>query len=245
MRTLTSRGLLSCALAASPLRLMHPASEPSQQRLEQQVRAAKAAAADAANAEARLRSMVSAANQHAERMFAEKQEAEAEAARLRLELAALAARREPPALAALETLDAPDRPDLQEVLRRVSPSTLAYLGDSVFDAALRERFLWPPSRVRALAARVRALTRAEGQSELMRRLSESGWLRPVETDWARRGRNGSGRGPRRVPGEVYASATAFEALVGCLHLADRSRLVELMDWVVAQDLEHDVDHLDP
>lgn len=156
---------LFCAISVSSDRASQTqlCSTPSVDgKLERQLAAAREEAGNARNAEARLRSMVAAANQHVERAVAEKLDAQEETARLRQELSALAldphdeaAGRDP---AEPATLAPAGRPAVEEVLQRVSPVNLAYVGDSVYDAALREHFLWPPARVNKLAARVRELT---------------------------------------------------------------------------------------
>ena len=58
-----------------------------------------------------------------------------------------------------------------------------------------------------------------------------------EQDWLRRGRNASGRGPRRLDPNVYRAATAFETLLGYLHLVDQPRLEELFEFVWQSESE--------
>ena len=50
-----------------------------------------------------------------------------------------------------------------EMLGRLNPVTLAYLGDAVWEQAARERLMWPPSKMNDLSSRVQALACAEGQ----------------------------------------------------------------------------------
>ena len=118
------------------------------------------------------------------------------------------------------------------MVQRLSPVTLAYLGDAVFEQAARERFLWPPSRMDALSSRVRDMVCAEGQHKVLAHLERFG-LTDEEHDWLRRGRNASPRGPRRLEAKVYRASTAFECLVGYLHLTDGQRLQDLLDFVFA------------
>ena len=147
---------------------------------------------------------------------------------LSLALAPRASRR-----GALLSSAADGRPDAEEVVRRVSPINLAYLGDSVLEAAAREEFLWPPARVNELSAFVRNISCAEGQSVLLGRIVDGFGLTADELEWLRRGRNASGRGPNRVSPQVYRASTSLECLVGYLHLTDPARLQQLLAWIFA------------
>ncbi len=62
-------------------------------------------------------------------------------------------------------------------------------------------------------------------------------LTEEEQDWLRRGRNASARGPRRLDPKVYRAATAFETLLGYLHLADQPRLEEVFEFVWQSESE--------
>lgn len=134
-------------------------------------------------------------------------------------------------LRAVAGLCAIARPPVGEMLNRLNPVTLAYVGDSIFEAAARERLMWPPSKINDLSSRVQALACAEGQHELLARVVDEFGLSEEEMEWARRGRNASGRGPRRLKPQVYRDSTAFETLVGFLHLTDPERLRALLQFV--------------
>ena len=62
-------------------------------------------------------------------------------------------------------------------------------------------------------------------------------LTELEHDWLRRGRNASGRGPRRLDPKIYRAATAFETLVGYLHLSDQPRLDEVFEFIWQSESE--------
>ena len=133
---------------------------------------------------------------------------------------------------------------MAELLSRTSPAALAYLGDSVFEAHLREQFLWPPQKLGTLTKEVQALTRAEGQEAILIRVLDGFPLSEEERDWIRRGRNACGRGPSRVSPVTYQAASSLETLVGYLHLADPARLAELLAFALADAGEreqHDTD----
>jgi ribonuclease-3 family protein len=125
------------------------------------------------------------------------------------------------------------RPPAAEMLTRLSPVALAYIGDAVFETATRERLLWPPSKMNDLSSRVQDIVCAEGQHEVLQRIMAAGGfeLTDEERDWIRRGRNASPRGPRRLKPQVYRDSTSFEALVGFLHLTDPDRLQHLLQFV--------------
>ncbi|EOD32218.1 hypothetical protein EMIHUDRAFT_251719 [Emiliania huxleyi CCMP1516] len=126
--------------------------------------------------------------------------------------------------------DAGDRPEAAEMLSRLTPGTLAYLGDAVYEQSVRERLLWPPSRIDSLTSRVQRLVRAEGQEALLRATVAGFGLSEEEQEWVRRGRNSAGRGPRRLHPSVYRAATGFECLVGYLHITDRDRCAALLEF---------------
>ena len=129
----------------------------------------------------------------------------------------------PPIAASLPT--GADDVDIQ----RLSPLTLAYLGDSVWEQEVRLRLLWPPSKLNTLSNRVQGLVCAEGQFVVLQHLIDGQHLSDAELEWVRRGRNASPRGPRRLDPKVYRAATSLETLVGVLFLTNRSRLTEVLD----------------
>ena len=123
------------------------------------------------------------------------------------------------------------RPSTHEMLQRLSPLSLAFLGDAVWEQAAREHLMWPPSKMNELSTRVQALACAEGQYTVLTHLVDGFGLSDDELDWVRRGRNGSSRGPRRLDVKVYRASTGFETLVGVLHLSAPTRLAEMLDFL--------------
>lgn len=115
-----------------------------------------------------------------------------------------------------------------EEIRRLSSLTLAYIGDGVYELAIR-RFLLMNGTVRAeqLHAQAVELVRADFQSHCF------GVLEPLLTEEERavmyRGRNSkSGRQPKHAEMADYRRATGVEALIGHLFLQGRNeRLREL------------------
>lgn len=68
-------------------------------------------------------------------------------------------------------------------INRLSPAALAYIGDAVFEVAVRERLLWPPSKLNDLSSRVEAIVRAEGQYALLERIVAGFGLSEDEHEW--------------------------------------------------------------
>ena len=85
-----------------------------------------------------------------------------------------------------------------------------------------------PTAAPPILARLPAMPRAP--CALFDRLVADFELTEDEREWLRRGRNASGRGPRRLDPKVYRAASALETLVGYLHLRDPERLADLLEF---------------
>lgn len=110
----------------------------------------------------------------------------------------------------------------------LSPLTLAFIGDTVFDLLVREELICdanrPANDLHHLAVeRVRASAQANGVENILPILTEE------ETAVFKRGRNAkSGHQPKNVSRSDYHMATALEALFGYLYLQNKmDRIVEL------------------
>ena len=119
----------------------------------------------------------------------------------------------------------------------LSPLTLAFIGDSVYDLLVRERLVTqanrPTNKLHQLAVEH---VRASSQAAAAKMLLESDILHADETSVLRRGRNAhTGHVPKNASESDYHMATALEALFGYLYLSGRQdRLRELFDLIVAQ-----------
>jgi ribonuclease-3 family protein len=120
-------------------------------------------------------------------------------------------------------------------LEKLSVSTLAFIGDGVWEVFARELALsQAPARAASSGDRLHAETvkyvRASAQAAAILALKEG--LADEEAALVRRARN---RKPKTVPKNAdimeYKWATAFEALVGYLYLACRAE--ELEKFMVA------------
>lgn len=115
----------------------------------------------------------------------------------------------------------------EKQLSTLSPISLAYIGDAVFELYVRSRLLMPAKRIRDYHQQVVSQVKAEQQSHyadvLLPHLSE------LEKDILRRGRNATTGRNRRAKGQVYQKATGLEALIGFLYLSDSARLLSLLN----------------
>lgn len=110
----------------------------------------------------------------------------------------------------------------------LSPLTLAFIGDTVFDLLVREELICkanrPANDLHNLAVKkVKASAQAEFIEKLIPILTEN------ELAVYKRGRNAkSGHLPKNASQSDYHMATGFEALIGYLYLSDRlDRIKEL------------------
>ena len=123
--------------------------------------------------------------------------------------------------------------DKKEV-RQINTNALAYLGDAVYEVAIREYIMetgqYNADRLHTIAVRY---VRAEGQAFAMKKLMEE--LTEEEQALVRRARNRKITSkPRNVEPITYKWATAFEAFVGYLHLIGEQ---ERMDWFIGRAIE--------
>lgn len=110
----------------------------------------------------------------------------------------------------------------------LSPLTLAFIGDTVFDLIVRENLICeanrPANDLHNLAVqKVKASAQAGFIEKIMPHLTEA------ELAVYKRGRNAkSGHLPKNVSQSDYHMATGFEALIGYLYLSDEiERIKEL------------------
>ena len=111
--------------------------------------------------------------------------------------------------------------------RHMSAASLAYLGDAVYELYIRSLHLYPVKKLSEYHNQVVKCVRAESQAQLLQSLEP--YLSEQEQDLVRRGRNAARKCPTRLSPRVYQQATALEALIGYLYLADPTRLEELLN----------------
>ena len=111
-------------------------------------------------------------------------------------------------------------------IQQLSPASLAYLGDAVYELFVRTCYLLPPQRLKDYHRQVVAQVRAETQAETLQSLKPH--LTDNELEILRRGRNAATGSPRRLAPEIYQQATSLETLLGYLYLSDHQRLIQLL-----------------
>ena len=115
-------------------------------------------------------------------------------------------------------------------INRMNTSTLAYLGDAVFEVIVREKIVCekPGDVDRAHHTAVRYVS-AAGQALAARAMLAEGFLTEEEEQIYKRARNHRAMSrPQNADPREYKIATGFEALLGFLYLSDdRQRLREI------------------
>jgi ribonuclease III family protein len=111
-------------------------------------------------------------------------------------------------------------------IQQVSPASLAYLGDAVYELYIRSCYLLPPRRLSDFHNQVVAQVRAESQANHLRSLEPH--LTESEREILRRGRNAATGSSRRLDPKIYQQATSLETLMGYLYLTNPQRLTQLL-----------------
>ncbi len=121
--------------------------------------------------------------------------------------------------------------------RSLNSLALAYMGDSVYEAYIREKVLATQTvKVNQLHRKAISWVKASAQAQLAHRLELL--LTDEELDVLRRGRNAkSGHVPKNADVADYRLATGFEALIGHLYLSGQhDRLYSLLDEITKEEL---------
>ncbi len=112
-------------------------------------------------------------------------------------------------------------------MERLSPASLAYIGDVVYELYIRSHFLFPPKRIADYHKQVVSQVRAETQAAHL--LSLESDLTDEEKEIVRRGRNAAAGKSRRISAAIYQQASGLETLIGYLYLTDLERLDQLLE----------------
>ena len=118
--------------------------------------------------------------------------------------------------------------DKKKAIASLSPLTLAFMGDAVFDLLVREELVSGANRpVKDLHKAASERVCASAQSDAIKKIADS--LTQEEADVFRRGRNASPSGhPKNQSVGDYHYATGLECLFGWLYLkGDLQRINEL------------------
>lgn len=122
----------------------------------------------------------------------------------------------------------------REKVKMMNTTALAYMGDAVYEQAVREHILSTGTAdVNRLHRLSTGYVSAKAQSAIVRSLFDD--LTEEEQRLVKRARNRKYRSKSRSANPVtYKWATAFEALVGYLYLAEEEgRLSEIMERAFA------------
>ncbi|XP_059458857.1 uncharacterized protein LOC132188428 isoform X2 [Corylus avellana] len=125
----------------------------------------------------------------------------------------------------------PSPPKVEKPRSMFNASSLAYVGDCIYELYARRHFLFPPLNIEEYNDRVTAVVRCEAQDALLQKLLNENYLSEEERNVLRWGKNiGSAktRTKRRAGAAVYNRASSLETLVGYLYLTNVKRLEEVM-----------------
>lgn len=105
---------------------------------------------------------------------------------------------------------------------------LAYLGDAIYDLAVRASLVRHGGKVRDLHRAAVARVCAHAQAEALSRVADM--LTEEEQAVVRRARNAHQSPPKNADRAEYHRATALEALIGYLYITGReARMREILD----------------
>lgn len=117
----------------------------------------------------------------------------------------------------------------EKALEEYSPLILAYIGDAVFELAVRTHVVMGGRRkIRDIHHDTVEVVKAESQARVIRHMYNN--LSEKEQEIVKRGRNAKSTPPRNADLGDYKMSTGFEALLGFLYLkGDEQRLLYLID----------------
>ena len=110
-----------------------------------------------------------------------------------------------------------------------SVRTYAYIGDAVYELFIREKTIELSENANKLHKITSSVVNAEFQAELTEFIE--GFLTEEEKEILRRARNLSVTTARRTNQALHRMSTAFEAVVGYLHINNKERLEVLFKFI--------------
>lgn len=116
-------------------------------------------------------------------------------------------------------------------VKQLKPLALAYMGDAVYEQAIREHLL-RSGRVKPniLHKEATKYVSAKAQAASVKMMQQDGFLTEEEEAVLRRGRNAkSGSVPKNTDVVTYNHSSGFEAVIGYLHLLGKhERVAEII-----------------
>ena len=113
-------------------------------------------------------------------------------------------------------------------LRMISPLTMAYMGDAIFELYVRDHLVTHHKiSVNHLHQKAIAYVKAASQCKIVHELED--FLTEEEKSFVRRGRNQKTTAPKNSDPSEYRYATGFEALLGFLYYQNKTeRMLAIM-----------------
>lgn len=123
----------------------------------------------------------------------------------------------------------------REEANRINTTMLAYIGDAVYELAIREMIAnAAPNDANKAHKKAIKYVAAEGQAKAARAMMDAGFLTEEEERLLKRARNHRTMS-KSAAADIrdYKVATGLEALVGYLHLSEQAdRLAEIMNEII-------------
>jgi len=117
----------------------------------------------------------------------------------------------------------------------IHSSTLAYMGDAVYELAIRTMLVEDkPDNVHKVHKKAIKYVSSEGQAKAAREMLASGFISEEEERVLKRARNHRTTSmPKNAEVKTYKLATGFEALIGYLHMSEQQeRLQEVINEAI-------------
>jgi ribonuclease III family protein len=123
--------------------------------------------------------------------------------------------------------------------KQLNSLALAYMGDAVFEAYIRYHLIQIGQvRPNQLHREATKYVSAKAQAAIIHRIFEMDILSDKEIAVVKRGRNAkSGSVPKNTDVLTYRYSTAFEALIGYLHLSGEKQRVEELITIAIEFVE--------
>lgn len=117
----------------------------------------------------------------------------------------------------------------QSSLKQISPISLAYIGDAIYELHVRTHYLLPHRKIADHHHQVVKQVRAEAQAKHLQSIYPI--LTEEERMWVKRGRNSVKKSPRKLAPGIYQQATGFETLLGYLYISNPPRLDHILNQI--------------
>ena len=126
--------------------------------------------------------------------------------------------------------------------RNINIIVLAYLGDGIYEAYVREFLIKKGiSKVALLQKEAVKYVSAKSQCEILKKMINDNLLNDKEIEIVKRGRNYNREShPKNTDIITYKLSTGFEALIGFLYMENKDRLNEIMNYILEEYDEENI-----